>query len=176
MLIWGIIPSLELQWGVTGRTPLLQQLGAFLPMPEVLLHRIQDGLADLLGHCIIMGTFSQQPPQLIHITIDVSHICSEHPKSDKIYGRNFHLQIPFRGGLPPTLANGPTVYSLTLCDGMAEHPIENVGPLQALWPPLQELIKEDISIQLPFWFPYQYTFFVPQSFSSNGFLCLAFVA
>ena len=86
---------------------------------------------------------------MVHIIIDGSHIHSKHTGSDEIHGGGFCLYILFGGGLPPTLAIGPIVFSLALCGGMAEHPIEHVGPLQDLQPPLQELIKKDVSIHSP---------------------------
>ena len=82
---------------------------------------------------------------------------------------------PLWGRLPPTPVNCPIIFPLAVCGSMVEHPMEDEGPLQTLWPPLQEIIKEDISIQPPFCFPYWYTFFSPQSFSSSSCLCLAFV-
>ena len=98
-------------------------------MPEELLHRFYDGLADPLSHCIITGAFSWQPPQLIHIIVDVSYIHSEHPGSDEIHGGDFHLQIPFGGGLPLTPVDGPIAFSLPMCGSVVEHLMEDERPL-----------------------------------------------
>ena len=122
------------------------------------------------------GFFLATSPTRYTSLLDVSYICPEHPRLEQIHGGDFHLWIPFRGGLPTTLVDGPITFSLAMCGGMVEHPMEDEGPLQTLWPPLMVLIQEDIGIQLPFCLLHQYTFFGPQSLSGGSFLYLASVA
>ena len=158
MFIWDTDPGLELWWGSDLRVLVEPHCSGNWAHSH--LHQRHSFTDSKMGWqifsaiAIITRAFSWQPPQLIHIIVDVSYICSEHPWSDEIHGRGFHLQIPFEGGLPPTLVNGPIMFPLAMCGSMVEHLMEDEGPLQTLWPPHWELIKEDIGIQLPFHLPY----------------------
>ena len=83
--------------------------------------------------------------------IDTLHCrCSLYlPRSDDIHGGNFHLQIPFRGGLPLNPAGCPVPLSPAVGSSMVKHLMECERPLQAQQPPTWVLIKEYIGIQLP---------------------------
>ena len=119
-------------WGA-GKVSLLWWLDMFSPTPEVLLHRLQDGLADPSAVAPSQGLSPS------NLSADTSHCrCFWYllraSWGDEIHAGNVYLQIPFRGELPPSPADGPIMFLLAKCSSVVEHPVEGEGSVDFVPP------------------------------------------